>query len=129
MSSEEKNRGRAHEHSDWNLNWVVGGGITLVISVFILLLVSWWIFKAFRASAADRRLGTVSVPVMPPEPRLQISPRDDWTAMIEREQAILNSFGWVDRSRGIVRIPVEREMESIAQRGFPATRPAGGQTK
>lgn len=129
MSSGEKNKRGGHERTDWNLKWVVGGGITLVISVFIMLLASWWIFKAFRASAADRQLGTVSVPVMPPEPRLQVSPRDDWAAMIEREQAILNSYGWIDRSRGIVRIPVEREMESIAQRGFPATRPSGGQTK
>lgn len=128
MSSEEEGRHRGHEHSDWNLKWVFGGFLTLVISVAVMLAASWWIFREFRGWAANRQMGTVVVPLEPPEPRLQVSPNEDWTAMLEREQAILRSYGWIDRSRGIVRIPIEREMELIAKRGFPAS-PTGGAKK
>ncbi|HEY2381489.1 MAG TPA: hypothetical protein VGK48_09960 [Terriglobia bacterium] len=129
MSSNEEDKHRGHEHSDWNLNWVLGGVITLVISVAVMLSASWWIFREFQGWAANRRMGTVVVPLAPPEPRLQVSSTDDWTAMLEREQAILHSYGWVDRSRGIVRIPIEREMELVAKRGFPAAPVKGGPQK
>ncbi len=128
MSSHEKKR-RGHERSDWNLNWVLGGGITLVISVALMLIGSWWVFRVFQYSAASRQLGTVAAHVLPPEPRLQVSPTADWDQMLRREQATLHSYGWVDRSRGIVRIPIEREMEMIAQHGFPATKTSGGKTR
>jgi hypothetical protein len=35
--------------------------------------------------------------------------------MLKREQAILNTYRWIDRSQGIVHIPIERAMELIAQ--------------
>jgi len=130
MSPEEKNKRHGHEHSDWNLNWVAGGGITLVISVAIMLIVSWWIFREFQYWASSRQLGTVTgPPTAPPAPQLQVSPTAEWTAMLQREQAILHSYGWVDRSRGIIRIPIERQMEIIAKRGFPQAKTARGQTQ
>lgn len=130
MSSEEKNKRRGHEHSDWNLRWVAGGGITLVVSVAIMLIAAWWIFREFQYRASSRQLGTVTAPpTAPPEPQLQVSPTADWTAMFQREQAILHSYGWVDRSRGIIRIPIERQMEIVAKRGFQQAKASRGQTK
>ena len=52
----------------------------------------------------------------PPEPLLQVSPTDDWTEMLKREREILNSYRWVDRSKGIVHIPIERAMELTVER-------------
>ena len=129
MSSNQEDKHRGHEHSDWNLNWVLGGVITLVISVAVMLTASWWLFREFRGWAADRQMGTVVVPLAPPEPRLQVSPTEGLDTMLEREQAILHSYGWIDRSRGIVRIPIGREMELIAKRGFPTAPVKEGQTK
>ena len=121
MSANESNKRRDHERTDWNLRWVVGGGLALVISVAIMLLGSWWIFKEFHSSAASRQLGTaIPPPIAPPEPRLQVSPNEDWDAMLEKERATLHSYEWVDRSNGIVRIPIDRQMQLIAERGFPA---------
>ena len=130
MNAKEKEPRHDHERSDWNLNFVVWGGITLVIAVTVILAGSWWIFRNFQRSAANRVMGTAQVqPVLPPEPRLQISPSADWKLMYEQERAALHSYGWVDRSRGIVRIPIDREMELIAQRGFPAAKAEGGNAK
>jgi cytochrome c oxidase cbb3-type subunit III len=36
------------------------------------------------------------------------------------EDAVLHSYGWVDQAAGIVRIPIERAMELLAERGLPA---------
>jgi len=52
-------------------------------------------------------------------PALQIAPRDDLAAFREREDRILNNYGWIDKTAGIVHIPVSRAMELLLQRGLP----------
>jgi hypothetical protein len=37
-----------------------------------------------------------------------------------REDAELNSYGWIDRTSGVVRIPIDRAIEIIAKNGVPA---------
>ncbi len=37
----------------------------------------------------------------------------------------MHSYGWVDQPAGVVRIPIDRAMELLAQRGLP-TRPQAG---
>src|SRR5215475_6861375 len=130
MNSHEHSKRRAHEHTDWNLKWVLWGGITLVVSVAIMLSVSWWVFRKFQNLAANRQMGTaVGPPIEPPEPRLEVSQDADWKAMFQKEQAILHSYGWVDRSQGLIRIPIDRQMQIIAERGFPAAAQRGAQRK
>jgi hypothetical protein len=130
MSSEKEHPLHDHERTDWNLNYVLAGFTALVIAVTVILLASWWIFRDLHGSAESRILGTgPAQPVLPHEPRLQTSPSADWRLMLAEEKAALQSYRWVDRSRGIVRIPIEREMELIAQRGFPAAKPEGRNTK
>jgi hypothetical protein len=36
------------------------------------------------------------------------------------EDAALDSYGWVDKDAGIVRIPVDRAMEILAKKGLPS---------
>ena len=54
-----------------------------------------------------------------PTPRLQ---RDDGEQDVvelhRREDLLLGHYSWVDQSQGKVRIPIERAMELIAQRGL-----------
>jgi hypothetical protein len=50
----------------------------------------------------------------PPTPRLQEKPRRDLTTLRARDQALLESYGWVDRGAGRVRVPVARAMELLA---------------
>jgi hypothetical protein len=61
---------------------------------------------------------------MPPPPRLQVKPAEDLAAYIERENRLLESYGWVDEDAGIARIPIERAMQLLAERGWP--QPAEG---
>jgi len=55
-----------------------------------------------------------------PTPRLEIDDgNQDLTDLHEREDLLLNHYSWVDRGKGTVRIPIERAMEIIAEKGLP----------
>jgi hypothetical protein len=57
-----------------------------------------------------------------PEPRLQVSPPADMEAFRAKEEEALTTYGWINKSSSIVRIPIKRAMEIVAQRGLPAGR-------
>ena len=55
-----------------------------------------------------------------PTPRLQTDDgNQDVADLHEREDLLLDNYSWADQSKGKVRIPIERAMELIAQRGLP----------
>src|SRR6202012_2115387 len=55
-----------------------------------------------------------------PTPRLQGDDGNQDTADLHaREDLLLDNYSWIDRSKGTVRIPIDRAMELIAQRGLP----------
>ena len=55
----------------------------------------------------------------PPAPRLQIDAKADLANLRRDEQSRLDALGWVDRNQNIVRIPIARAMQIIAERGLP----------
>jgi len=55
-----------------------------------------------------------------PTPRLQTDDgAQDVTDLHAREDLLLDNYSWVDAAHTKVRIPIERAMELIAQRGLP----------
>ncbi len=55
-----------------------------------------------------------------PTPRLQTDDGyQEITDMHAREDLLLDNYSWADESKGQVRIPIERAMELIAERGLP----------
>jgi hypothetical protein len=56
----------------------------------------------------------------PPQPRLQERPFEDVRALRHQQQDAATTYGWVDESKGVVRIPVEHAMRLVAERGLPA---------
>ena len=57
-----------------------------------------------------------------PTPRLQTDDgNQDVADLHQREDLLLDNYSWVDRSQSKVRIPIERAMELIAQRGLPVS--------
>ena len=55
-----------------------------------------------------------------PTPRVQTDDGEpDIAGLHAREDLLLNYYSWVNESQGKVRIPIERAMELIAQRGLP----------
>jgi hypothetical protein len=59
-----------------------------------------------------------------PNPKLEEDERGQLNGILIDEEKTLYSYGWVDEKAGTVRIPIERAMELIVQRGLPV-RPQG----
>jgi len=56
---------------------------------------------------------------LPPEPRLQWDEAGDLRQLRQREDSVLQTYGWVDQPAGVVRIPVARALELAARQGLP----------
>jgi hypothetical protein len=54
-----------------------------------------------------------------PSPQLEIDERTQLDKVRLKEEETLATYGWVDQKAGVVRIPIERAMDLIAQRGLP----------
>jgi hypothetical protein len=65
-----------------------------------------------------------------PAPQLETDERTQLNTIITMQEDVLNSYGYVDQKAGTVRIPIERAMDLIAQRGLPVRgqTPSAGST-
>ena len=54
-----------------------------------------------------------------PEPRLQVDDVHDMNVLRQSNDKQLSEYQWIDQKAGKVRIPVERAMDIIVQRGLP----------
>jgi hypothetical protein len=84
---------------------------------------------AFDAFKKAEPLGPPATPIVTeqiptPKPLLQVQPHLELWDYCAAQQKEVNTYAWVDRPSGVVRIPIDRAMELVLQRGLPA-RPAG----
>jgi hypothetical protein len=113
-----------HETSDANVNGIFAFGAALVIAGAIILFLVWLLFGYFssRQAASGGRefpLAAEQQNRLPPEPRLQTNPKQDLIDLRAGEDAILNTYGWVDKTGGVVRIPISEAMKLTVERGLP----------
>ncbi len=54
-----------------------------------------------------------------PEPQLETNERTELNKIRLREENTLSTYDYVDKNAGTVRIPIDRAMELLAQRGLP----------
>ena len=113
----------SHEQSDVNVRSILAFGLGLLVAGVVIQLGMWWLFDSLAARTAQldqpRSPLASSSPreSLPPEPRLQVSPAQDLKELRAAEDAMLHSYGWVDQQAGVVRIPIERAMELLAEHG------------
>jgi len=116
---------RHHEESDVQVRLILMFGIGLAVITIVVLLVAYWLFDDFAA-----RWAKLQVPPSPlaetrqplPEPRLQVAAAHDLQQMRTAENLVLSSYGWVDEAAGFVRIPIDRALELLLERGLPIWR-------
>ncbi len=122
-----------HEESDVDIGAIFKIGTGLIILAAVVYVAVWLVFVYFNRREATNL--KVQYPLaagqelrLPPAPRLQVTPRQDLRDLRAREDQILNGYQWVDRSAGIVRIPIAEAMKLTVERGLPV-RPSPGQAK
>jgi hypothetical protein len=117
----------AHESYDvrfWPIVWFSLGLLLVVVLVLVVLhwMVGYW---TSQRGQAVREFSALEAKQLPPAPRLEIASGAELQELRAHEEALLDSYGWVDRDAGLVRIPIERAIELIGQQGLPA-RSRGG---
>lgn len=60
-----------------------------------------------------------------PRPRLETNEPMEINDFRLQEERMLHSYGWVDQQAGVVRIPIDRAMELMAERGLPIRQQTG----
>jgi hypothetical protein len=111
-----------HELRDVTFRPIVG----FCIGLFLLVALCFWVTRAMFNYFAAREGKSASIPSLikekpqlPPEPRLQVLSAQDRAQVRAAEESVLHSYGWVNPSSGIVRIPIERAMQLVVERGLP----------
>jgi hypothetical protein len=104
------------------VRFVLGLASILIVVHFLI----WGVFQLLKqdAKSEDRPLPpgvSKQFARLPPAPRLEDRPLAPRAQLNARENRILGTYGWVDKKAGTVRIPIERAMDLITNRGLPAT--------
>jgi len=117
---DEHNPQLGHETSDINV-WAVGKfGIALAGVTVLSLVLLFGLMKYFQSRETPEVMKPLDPAAMFPQPRLQTKPIPDLRTFRTDEEKVLDTYGWVDQPKGIVRIPIGRAIDVLAQRGLPA---------
>ncbi len=117
---------RGHETRDLNVRAVSWFALGLVMAFVVISAAVIGLYKLFehRQPSPDAPSRIALQPHMiAPQPELQTAPAADLRRFQASENQKLHSSGWVDQSAGIIRIPIERAMDLIVQRGLPTRGP------
>ena len=113
-----------HETSDVDVRPLAWLGVGLAALILISIVAVKGIFELLDRQQA--RNDVVPPPMMiqrpqqPPEPRLQTTPVPNRKLIVEQENKLLTTYGWVNSKSGVARIPVDQAMKLLAERGLPA---------
>lgn len=120
------NGSSGHEHREANVGLIVISALGLAVVVAIVLALMWGTFNLLKND--ERASETTASPLapavqIPPEPRLEEKPYLSMQALREHENHVLGGYAWQDQKSGVVRIPIAKAMDILAQRGLPVQQP------
>jgi hypothetical protein len=111
-----------HETRDLPIRPIVIFAAVLAAAILAVAGISRLLYNGL-ASHSEKAAGEASPlarPALPPAPRLQTNPPADLATFRAKEDRELSTYGWIDRSNGVVRIPIERAKALVLERGLPA---------
>jgi hypothetical protein len=126
MSGHPKNERAGYEKVDVSAGSTFRAGLYILGSMFLtaVLLVPLYrlLTREEKASQAPAATALKVDPrrMEPQGPRLLVAEDKALAALRAQEDALLGSYGWVEKDRGIVRIPIDEAMRIVAESGLPA---------
>jgi hypothetical protein len=121
MNSPESASRDGHERKDADVIslFLVAGVLVICGALVIFTCLGLLHFFRVKDAARSKVATTAQHRSEFPEPRLIVTPAVDFEKLRAQEDEELKSYDWIDRKSGIVRIPIDRAMELIVQRGLP----------
>ena len=128
MATTDRTNDAVRRNRDVRIRGVLLFGFWPAVGAILVQLAMWGLFRILQKEQRrnDRLLSPMvaaSLKRTPPEPRLEPNPLDPRIRMRAEEDAILTSYAWVDKKSGIVRVPIDRAMELLVERGLPPSKP------
>jgi hypothetical protein len=110
-----------YEKRDVSLPTLFKWMIFLFIFVIVCAVISWGVYVMFLPRGRDRLALEPLTPGQrrPPSPVIQAYPRVEMRQFRAEENATVVSYGWAKKEKGEVRVPVDRAVEMLAERGLP----------
>ncbi|OUL80836.1 hypothetical protein CA601_32010 [Paraburkholderia hospita] len=95
------------------------GGAAIAVGIVLVMLAAWLLWQRWGAPSGAQTYGgpnAGTVPQVTP-PALQSAPRQERAGYESEKRKLLESWEWIDKQRGIARIPVEEAMRIMANQG------------
>jgi hypothetical protein len=112
--------GAGHEQSEVSVRLIVVSLGFLAVATFLVFLLVIGIFRYFYASYSTEEATKRSQPVVPPQPRIEVAPYEQLQQLRIKEDHILNTYAYVDKQTGVVRVPINRAIDMLAAKGLPS---------
>jgi hypothetical protein len=140
MSEQTQHGQEGFERQDLTAHGVFAFLISLAVGGVLVYFVVWGFYDFMdtrqrlhqpqqsplvKQSEANPRIVSLDEITKFPQPRLEQNERVEINDFRLKEEQTLNSYGWVDEKSGTVRIPIERAMQLVSQRGLPTIPKAG----
>jgi hypothetical protein len=106
----------AFEPTDWEARPIRIAAVALAVFISLALAMSALTIRFVRRYRSHVDEPTVFASKhVPPTPRLQVDEESDLAAYRRRQNGLLSTYGWIDRDKGVVRLPIERAMDIVAR--------------
>ncbi len=112
--------GAGHEQSEVSVRLIVISLAFLAVFTFLVCILVVGIFNYLHSEYHTAEAERLAQPVIPPEPRLEVYGPRQLLELHAHEDHVLNSYAWVDKDAGMVRIPIDRAIDLLAQKGLPS---------
>ena len=127
-----KTAGPGHELSDLNPKSIALFAVALAVIIALVfgtvyVMSQLFLKAAVRSQTTPSPLSYTGEPV--PEPSLEVNPGRDLKTMRAEEDKILKSYAWIDQEKNTVRIPIDRAIDILAERGLPVRTQSGEKPK
>src|ERR1041385_6905613 len=112
-----------HETGDASVRGIVYAGVALALGAAIVSLIVYGVFEYLAShpvtTAPSNPMAETDRQQFPPTPRIEEHPAIEMKELHAQEDQLPHTYGWTDKTAGIVRIPLSRAMELQLERGFP----------
>ena len=111
-----------HEKIDVHAPSIIKFAVGLAVTIAASMLLMAWLFGYFGAhqpAYAPPASLLVKGRQIPPGPLLEVNEGPPLQQLVAQENETLNSYGWVDKQTGVVRISIDRAMSLLLRRGLP----------